>query len=403
MKIPGLDGVSVKGKRVLVRADLNVPLQDGKVSDLYRLQSSLPTFEYLLSQGAKLILMSHLGRPDGVRQKKYSLKPVAEALERLLKKPVQFSEEVIGESVEKQTQSLKEGEVLLLENLRFYPEEEENDAAFAQGLARLGDLYVNDAFASSHRAHASIEAITKYLPSYAGKLMEMEIRALGHLLEHPQRPFMAIVGGAKISSKLAILEHMLDRVDILAVVGGMANTFLFAKGYDVGTSLCEEQMASEVGRILKRAQEEGKEIILPVDVVVAAHPQEGVPIKVVEVSEIPSTMMVLDAGPYTTKKIMEAIDKSRTLVWNGSLGIHELKPFDEATTFIAKHIAQRTQQGKLVSIAGGGDTVAALNQSQTLSEFSYVSTAGGAFLEWLEGKKLPGIEALEKSNTKSHF
>jgi phosphoglycerate kinase len=399
MQISGLDGVSVKGKRVLVRADLNVPLQDGKVSDLYRLQSSLPTLEYLINQGAKIILISHLGRPDGMRQKKYSLQPVASALERLLKKAIQFSSEIIGKSVEEKANNLKEGDILLLENLRFCPEEEENDLMFAQSLAHLGDLYVNDAFASSHRSHASIEAITKYLPSYAGKLMEMELRTLEHLLEKPQRPFMAIVGGAKISSKLEILEHMLTRVDILAIVGGMANTFLFAKGYEVGTSLCEETMVSEVERILKKAQEEGKEIILPIDVVVAAHPQEGVPIKVVEVSEIPSTMMVLDAGPYTTKNIMDAIDKSRTLVWNGSLGIHELKPFDEATNFIAKHIAQRTQQGKLISIAGGGDTVAALNQSNTTEEFSYVSTAGGAFLEWLEGKELPGVEALRKASS----
>ena len=389
MTIKTLDPINVENKTVLVRVDFNVPMKDGRITDVTRIVESLPTLLELHKKGAKIILISHLGRPKG-KDSALSLKPVAEELQRHMKSTaIHFS------TIENYTPQ-SPGDITLLENIRFYPEEEQDDDTLAQKLASLADIYVNDAFSVSHRAHASVSAITRYLPSYAGRLLGKEITTLEETLTHPARPLMAIVGGAKISTKLSLLKNLASRVQILALGGGMANTFLHALGYGVGASLCERDMAEEALSILEILKQNNCQVILPQDVAIAQNLQ-GVS-KIVDIASMPDDQMILDIGPKTAQAMMEAIDRSKTLVWNGELGVTEISPFDHGTTTVACHVALRTKEHALKSIAGGGDTVAALKHAQCFDDFTYVSMAGGAFLEWLEGDTLPGIEALKGIN-----
>lgn len=394
--------MDVKDKRVLLRVDFNVPLEHGKVADKSRIMAALPTIQELQKKGAKVIILSHLGRPKGAHNATYSLKSVVRALEQCLGTSVEFSPEVIGSKAKGLVDALKAGQVLLLENVRFYAGEEKNAPHFAEQLAEFGDIYVNDAFSVSHRAHASVEGITHYLPSYAGRLVEKEIKTLDKHLHHPERPLMALLGGAKISTKLVLLKSLLEKVDLMAIGGGMAGTFLYARGYEVGKSLCEPSMKLEALDILKEAKKRAIEVILPVDVVVATDSNGGVPYETVSIDHIKPDQMILDVGPKTVEKILDMIDKAKTVVWNGPFGRVEVEPFNRGTTALAKHIGARTHMRKLSSISGGGDTAAILNQAGCFDEFTYVSMAGGAFLEWLEGHPLPGIEALKArtSNTK---
>ncbi len=389
-----LDGVEVKGKRVLVRVDFNVPMQDGKVTDATRIERSTATIRELAAKGAKVILLSHFGRPKGKPEPGLSLAPIAEALARVLGQPVAFASDCIGPEARAVVSGLPEGGIALLENLRFHPEEEKNDPAFARALAELGELYVNDAFSCSHRAHASVVALAELLPAYAGRLMQAELEALERVLGGAARPAAALVGGAKVSTKLAILGNLLDRVDTLIIGGGMANTFLAAEGLSVGKSLCEPDLAHEAKAIIERAQAKGVEILLPLDAVVAREFKPHAPSRVVGVEEVGADEMILDVGPRTVRDIEEKLNSAKTLLWNGPLGAFEVPPFDAATVAVAKTAAELTRARKLVTVAGGGDTVAALAHAGVLESFSYVSTAGGAFLEWLEGKELPGIKAL---------
>ncbi|SDH49418.1 phosphoglycerate kinase [Roseospirillum parvum] len=389
-----LDSLDVHGKRVLVRADLNVPMRDGKVSDLTRVTRSLPTLTHLMDNGARVVVMSHFGRPKGERVPEMSLKPVAEAMAQALGKPVAFAEDCVGPAAETLVNGLAPGEICLLENLRYHKEEEKNDPGFARQLAELGDLYVNDAFSTAHRAHASTEAIAQLLPNAAGRLMAEELTALASALEKPERPVAAVVGGAKVSTKLDLLGNLVSKVDLLIIGGGMANTFLFAQGLNVGKSLCEKEMADTARQIMDKAKDAGCHIVLPTDAVIAAEFAENAASKVVPVGEVPDDMMILDAGPASAESIIDRINGCQTLVWNGPLGAFEIKPFDAATNAVAQAAAQRTAQGKLLTVAGGGDTVSALANAGVGDKFSYVSTAGGAFLEWLEGKTLPGVAAL---------
>ena len=390
-----LDDADVKGKRVLVRVDLNVPTENGRVTDRTRIERVLPTIREIADAGGRVILLAHFGRPKGGRSEKDSLKPIAAAVAEDLGRPVAFAEDCVGEPAERAVAGMKDGDVLLLENTRFHPEEEKNEPGFAQKLASLGDLYVNDAFSAAHRAHASTEGVAHLLPSYAGRTMEAELDALSKGLENPQHPVVAIVGGAKVSTKIDLLENLVARVDALVIGGGMANTFLHAIDIGVGKSLCEKDLAPTAQRILDRAKETGCAILLPVDAVVSAEFKAGAPHHAYGIDAIPSDGMILDVGSQSVDRINAAIDDARTVVWNGPLGAFEIAPFDQGTVAAARHAAERTKAGKLVSVAGGGDTVAALNHAGVAEAFSYVSTAGGAFLEWLEGKKLPGVEALK--------
>ncbi len=389
-----LDDTAVTGKRTLVRVDLNVPMKDGKVTDATRIERLVPTIRELADKGAKVILTSHFGRPKGKRDPSMSLAPLAEALGQALGKPVAFADDCVGPSAEKAVAALKNGEILLLENLRFHAEEEKNDQAFAKKLAALGDLYINDAFSSAHRAHASTEAIARLLPSAAGRLMQAELEALGKALDTPQRPLAAVVGGAKVSTKLELLGNLVQRVDVLVIGGGMANTFLHAKGVAVGKSLSEREMADTARRIMAEAEASKKRIILPVDAVVAPALTAGNAAKTVPIGRVPADEMILDVGPQSIKETIDAVAACRTLVWNGPLGAFEFPPFDKGTVAVARAAADLTKKGSLLSVAGGGDTVAALAHAGVEEKFSYVSTAGGAFLEWLEGKTLPGVAAL---------
>ena len=398
MAIKTLDQVDVKGKRVLVRVDFNVPIAHGRVMDRTRIEESLPTIQELRQKGAKVILLSHAGRPNDPSDQDLSLQPIAMELSELLRgEPIYFAEDCTGRIPNILVNNLSPGEVILLENLRFHKEEEANDPFFATQLASLGDLYVNDAFSVSHRAHASVVQITKHLPSYAGRLLEKELHMLENTLTRPSHPFMAIVGGAKVSTKISLLKSLAHRVDTLAIVGAMANTFLYAAGYDVGRSLYEETMVAEAIHILEELMRRNCQVILPKDCVVAEAPREGVKSLLVSVEDIPQDQMILDAGIMTLGDITEAIDQSKTVVWNGALGVSEVPPFDYGTKSVARHIAEKTKSGAMISIAGGGDTVAALNQAGCLKDFTYVSMAGGAFLEWLQGYPLPGLEALRES------
>ena len=389
-----LDDVDVKGKRVLLRVDLNVPMESGRVTDTTRLERVAPTITEIAQKGGKVILLAHFGRPKG-RDEKESLKPVAAALSRVINKPVAFAEDCIGEPAAKAIAAMKDGDILCLENTRFHKEEEKNDPAFVAELAKLGDLWVNDAFSAAHRAHASTEGLGHKLPGYAGRTMQAELEALSKALEAPVKPVIAIIGGAKVSTKIDLLENLVSKVDALVIGGGMANTFLHAKGVAIGKSLAEKDLAPTALRILEKAEAANCAIILPVDAVVAYHFAANAPSHAYGLDAIPPEGMILDVGPQSSGRIHAAIDDAATLVWNGPVGAFELQPFDRGTMSAARHAAARTKAGKLLSVAGGGDTVAALNQAGVASDFSYVSTAGGAFLEWMEGKPLPGVEVLK--------
>jgi len=387
------DAGDLKGKRVLVRVDLNVPMENGRVTDATRIERVLPTLQDIADKGGKVILLAHFGRPKG-RDPKESLRPVAQGVSEHVGKPVAFADDCIGEAAAKAVAALNDGDVLLLENTRFHPEEEKNDPAFAKELAKLGDLYVNDAFSAAHRAHASTEALARLLPAYAGRGMEAELEALSKGLEAPQRPVCAVVGGAKVSTKIDLLENLVTKVDALVIGGGMANTFLHAIGIGVGRSLAEKDLAATAQRIIDKARDHTCAILLPVDVMVAHEFKANAPHHMYGIDAVPDDGMILDVGSQSVERINAAINDAATLVWNGPLGAFELVPFDQGTVAAARHAAARTRSGRLVSVAGGGDTVAALNHAGVAEDFTYVSTAGGAFLEWLEGKALPGVEAL---------
>ena len=391
-----LDDIAVAGKRVLVRVDLNVPMREGAVGDATRIDRVAPTLTELAAGGAKVIVASHFGRPKGRHVAAMSLGPLAAPLSRALGgRPVRFAPDCIGEQAAVAVAALAPGEVVLLENLRFHAGEEANDPAFADALAALADLYVNDAFSAAHRAHASTTAVAERLPSAAGRLMQAELEALGQALQAPERPLIAVVGGAKVSTKLAILANLIQRVDRLVIGGAMANTFLHARGVAVGESLAEPSLGDEARRIMGAAAAAGCEIVLPSDVVVTREFRQGADSAVTQIAQVPEDGMILDLGPATCERIVTALAASRTLVWNGPLGAFEIAPFDRATATCARAAARLTGAGTLLSVAGGGDTVAALQGAGVLDAFSYVSTAGGAFLEWLEGKTLPGLAALE--------
>jgi phosphoglycerate kinase len=392
-----LDDMDLDGKRVLVRGDLNVPVADGNVTDATRIERLAPTLLELSRNGAKVIVMSHFGRPKGKVMPEMSLGPVVPALSAALGgKAVAFASDCIGPDAAAVVDCLAPGAVALLENLRFHPGEEANDAGFAGELAKLGDIYVNDAFSAAHRAHASTEAIAGLLPAAAGRAMQAELEALTSALEKPTHPVIALVGGAKVSSKLDVLGNLVARVDAIIIGGGMANTFLRARGVEVGASLCEHDLADTVREIEAKAKTAGCEILLPVDGVVAAKFEAGAPARTVAIDAVPSDMMILDVGPDSVAELNARLADCRTLLWNGPLGAFEISPFDAGTVAVAREAGHLTRAGNMVSVAGGGDTVAALNHAGVAGEFSYVSTAGGAFLEWLEGKVLPGVAALEK-------
>ena len=390
-----LDDLQAAGKRVLLRADLNVPMQDGTVSDLTRLERLTPTIRELSAAGAKVIVLSHFDRPKGRRVPEMSLRPVAAALGAVLGRAVGFADDCIGPEAERVVASMAPGDVVVLENTRFHAGEEKNDEALARAMAALGDAYVNDAFSAAHRAHASTEALAHLLPAYAGRLMQAELEALGAALGSPKRPVAAIVGGAKVSTKLDLLGNLVGRVDLLAIGGAMANTFLAARGLAVGKSLQEPELHDTARGIMATAEAAGCTLLLPQDAVVARELRENAPSQIVPVTAIPADAMVLDLGPISVADLLARLASARTLVWNGPLGAFETPPFDAATVRAAKGAAGLTQAGTLLSVAGGGDTVAALRHAGVLDQFSYVSTAGGAFLEWLEGKTLPGVAALD--------
>jgi len=389
-----LDDADVKGRRVLVRVDLNVPMADGKVSDDTRIRAVAPTIGEIAGKGGRVILLAHFGRPKDGPDAKLSLRQVVPAVEAVLGRRVAFAEDCIGDKAEAAVGAMKDGDVLLLENTRFYKAEEKNEAGFVAALAKLGDIYVNDAFSAAHRAHASTEGLAHKLPAYAGRSMQKEIEALEAALATPRRPVVAVVGGAKVSSKIDVLENLAGKVDALVIGGGMANTFLLAKGVAVGKSLAEADLADTARRILAAADNAKCAVVLPVDVVVAKEFKAGAASRVVDVGAVGADDMILDVGPRSVAAVNAWIDKAATLVWNGPLGAFEVPPFDAATVAAAKHAAERTGTGGLLSVAGGGETVAALHHAGAADGFSFVSTAGGAFLEWLEGKVLPGVEVL---------
>jgi phosphoglycerate kinase len=393
-KLKTTEGLDVEGKRVLLRADLNVPVRDGEVSDATRLERLLPGLTDLADRGAKVIVISHFGRPKVGPDAEFSLRPVADELGKLAGRPVVFAPECIGEVAEKVVASLQPGDIAVLENLRFHKGEEKNDPVFAQALAKLGDIFVGDAFSTAHRAHASTDAITRLLPAYAGPLLMEEVTALRSVLDKPERPVAAVIGGAKVSTKIPVLTNLVAKVDKLIIGGGMANTFLLAQGVNVGKSLAEPDFAETARDIMRAAKARSCEVVLPADVVVAARFAAGVPSHVCPVLEVPADQMILDVGPNAVAHYTEVLGHCRTLLWNGPLGAFEIPPFGDGTFALARAAASATQAGRLTSVAGGGDTVAALNDAGVTDKFSYVSTAGGAFLEWLEGRELPGVVAL---------
>jgi len=390
-----LDGVDAKGRRALVRVDFNVPMENGSVTDDTRLAAALPTIRKLRDGGAKVILISHFDRPKGKVVPSMSLKPVVAPLQKLLGAPVAFAEDCVGEPAAKAVAAMRDGDVLLLENLRFHAGEEANDEGFARQLAANGDLYVDDAFSAAHRAHASTEALARLLPAYAGEQMRRELEALNAALGNPRKPVLGIVGGSKVSTKLELLENLTGKLDRLAIGGGMANTFLFAQGCEVGASFCEKELADTAREIMQTAGQRGCELLLPIDVVVAEKVEAGVPAHVRGLGEVGAHERILDAGPRSVERLCAAMDASATLIWNGPLGVFEVPPFDQGTAEAARHAAKLCKTGKLVAVAGGGDTVSALNAARVAGDFTFVSTAGGAFLEWMEGKSLPGVEALK--------
>ncbi len=389
-----IDDLDVAGKRVLVRADLNVPMRDGEVTDTTRIDRTVPTVRELSEKGAKVIVICHFGRPKGRVVPEMTLKPVAAALGQALGRDVAFAADCIGAQASSVIDAMADGDVAMLENLRYHAGETGNDPAFAASLAALGDLYVNDAFSCAHRAHASTEAIARILPAAAGRLMQAELDALSGALDDPDRPVCAVVGGAKVSTKLDVLGNLTKKVDVLVIGGGMANTFLHAKGVDVGNSLCERDMAETARAIMAGAEANKCEIVLPIDGVVAREFKENAANETVAIDAVPSDSMILDAGSETVKAVNEKLASCKTVVWNGPMGAFEIAPFDRATNAVAREAARLTREGRMVSVAGGGDTVAALAHAGAERDFTYISTAGGAFLEWLEGKTLPGVAVL---------
>ena len=396
MSFRTLDQADLAGKRALVRVDLNVPMEDGQVSDDTRLQAAKPTVDKLRAGGAKVILLAHFDRPKGKVVPSMSLKPIVEPLAKVLGVPVAFADDCIGQKAREAVNAMQPGGVLLLENVRFHAGEEANDRAFADALAANGDLFVNDAFSAAHRAHASTEALAKRLPAYAGEQMRLELDALDAALGRPQRPVLGIVGGSKVSTKLDLLRNLVTRLDKLAIGGGMANTFLYAQGHDVGASYCEKDLAETARDIIRLAGQNNCKLFLPLDIVVAEKLAPGAPARVRHVGSIDEHERILDAGPETVERLCRAMDNSRTLIWNGPLGVFEMPPFDKGTMTAARHAAELAKAGKIVAVAGGGDTVAALNAAGVSQDFTFVSTAGGAFLEWMEGKELPGVAALSR-------
>ncbi|MET0841628.1 MAG: phosphoglycerate kinase [Methyloceanibacter sp.] len=400
-RIKTVEGVDVRGKRVLVRVDFNVPIENGVVADATRLERVLPTIARLAAAGAKVIVLSHLGRPKEGPSSDISLRPVAMKMRELMPgRKVHFIGDCVGEEPRRNLATLKPGEIAVLENLRFYPGEEKNDKLFAKRLAEHGDIYVNDAFSTAHRAHASVDAITDLLPSHAGLLMMAEITALGRALENPERPVMGIVGGAKVSTKIEVLTHLVTRMDVLVVGGGMANTFLLAQGIKIGSSLSEPDFLGTAKEIMARAAQSGCEIVLPKDVVISDVVNEGAAWRICPVTEVPDGALILDFGPESVTALKERLKTVRTVLWNGPLGAFETPPFGEGTFALAREVASLTEDGKLVSVAGGGDTVRALKEAGAASGFTYISTAGGAFLEWLGGHDLPGVAALARSGAR---
>jgi len=388
-----LDDADVAHKRVLVRVDLNVPTENGHVTDTTRIERQAPTITEIADKGGKVILLSHFGRPKG-RDPQQSLKPVAEAVAQIIKRPVAFANDCIGPEAAAAVAAMKPGDILCLENTRFYKEEEKNDPGFVAELARLGDLWVNDAFSSAHRAHASTEGLGHKLPAYAGRSMQAELDALSKALVAPERPVAAVVGGAKISTKLDLLGNLVAKVDSLIIGGAMANTFLAALGKPVGKSLCEHDLAATALEILEKAKAQNCDVVLPVDVVVTKTFAANSPSRAVSVDDVAADEMIVDIGPKAVDQVVSVLARAKTLVWNGPFGAFELEPFDNGTVEVAEAAAELTETGKLISVAGGGDTVAALNAAGVADRFTYVSTAGGAFLEWMEGKALPGVEIL---------
>ncbi|THD68352.1 phosphoglycerate kinase [Phenylobacterium sp.] len=391
-----LDQADLQGKRALVRVDFNVPMEDGKVTDDTRLRAAKPTIDELRKGGAKVILLAHFDRPKGKVVPSMSLKPIVEPLSKVLGVPVAFASDCIGPKAREAVNAMQPGDVLLLENVRFHPGEEANDRKFADALAANGDLYVNDAFSAAHRAHASTEALAHRLPAYAGEQMRLELDALDRALGHPERPVLGIVGGSKVSTKLDLLRHLVTKLDKLAIGGGMANTFLYAQGHDVGASYCEKELAETAREVIRLAGQNNCKLFLPLDIVVAEKLAPGAPARVRDVGSIDEDERILDAGPETIERLCRAMSNSKTLIWNGPLGVFEIPPFDKGTVEAARHAAKLVREGKLVAVAGGGDTVAALNAAGVVDDFTFVSTAGGAFLEWMEGKTLPGVAALSR-------
>lgn len=392
-----LDQADVRGKRVLVRVDFNLPMENGEVSDDTRIRAAQPTIDDITARGGRAILIAHMGRPKGKRDETLSLKQVLPAVEAVLGRPVAFADDCVGTAAEAAVTALKDGEVLLLENLRFHAGEEKDDPDFTAQLAKLGDLFVNDAFSVAHRAAASVVGLAKLLPAYAGRAMQKELEALGAVLTAPQRPVAAVVGGAKVSTKIELLANLVGKVDTLIIGGGMANTFLAAGGADVGKSLCETDHLDTARDIEARAKAAGCRLVLPKDAVVAREFKANAPHRTVRPDAVGPDEMILDAGPESVAEVSALLENTKTLVWNGPFGAFEIEPFDAATNAVARKAADLTKSGRLLSVAGGGDTVAALNHAGAADGFSYISTAGGAFLEWLEGKPLPGVEALRQA------
>jgi len=388
-----LDQADVRGKRVLVRADLNVPMSNGMVSDATRIRVAAPTITEIADKGGRVILLSHFGRPKG-RDAKSSLAPVAAEVSKVIGRPVAFADDCVGETAERAIAAMKPGDILCLENTRFHPGEEKNDRDFVAQLAKLGDIWVSDGFSVAHRAHATTEGLAHLLPAFAGRAMQAELDALGKALEHPQRPLAAIVGGAKVSTKLDLLGNLIDKVDVLIIGGAMANTFLAALGRQVGKSLFEPDLVATAREIMAKAKATKRELVLPVDAVVAQKLEAHVPTRVVDVDRVGDADMILDIGPRSVEHVVSVLARVKTLVWNGPFGAFETEPFDNGTIEVAEAAAELTEAGRLVTVAGGGDTVAALNAAGVAERFTYVSTAGGAFLEWMEGKALPGVEIL---------
>ena len=390
-----LQGADLKGKTALVRVDFNVPMDDGQITDDTRLRAALPTIELLSKAGAKVVLLAHFDRPKGKRVPEMSLKPVLPALSKLVGHDVAWADDCIGADAKAVVDGLKPGGVALLENLRYHAGEEKNDPAFAAELAKLGDIYVNDAFSAAHRAHASTEGLAKLLPAYPGLSMERELNALDAALGNPQRPVIGIVGGSKVSTKLDLLKNLVTRLDKLAIGGGMANTFLYAQGHDVGASYCEKDLAETAREIIRLAGQSNCKLFLPIDIVVAEQMAKGVPTRVRNLGNVDEHERILDAGPETVERLKRAMGNSKTLIWNGPLGVFEIPPFDRGTVEAAKEAAKLAKEGKLVAVAGGGDTVSAMHHAGVADDLTFISTAGGAFLEWMEGKVLPGVEALK--------